>query len=102
MESERLMILCFTYKELLASEVNEDLIEKGHSEEILQKTCPAEYSGLKEEEVSKNTSSEVFGNVCEHITEVYCLICADDRIHFKLSCGDCWLITATKYCLKES
>ncbi|KAM9339356.1 3'(2'),5'-bisphosphate nucleotidase 1 isoform 2-T2 [Symphorus nematophorus] len=38
-------------EELPAEEIREDLIENGHSEEILQKTCPAEYSGLKEEEL---------------------------------------------------
>ncbi|XP_060907764.1 3'(2'),5'-bisphosphate nucleotidase 1 isoform X1 [Labrus mixtus] len=38
-------------EELPAEEIKEDLIENGHSEEILQKTCPAEYSGLKEEEL---------------------------------------------------
>ncbi|XP_078130280.1 3'(2'),5'-bisphosphate nucleotidase 1 isoform X1 [Sander vitreus] len=38
-------------EELPAEEIKEDLIEGGHSEEILQKTCPAEYSGLKEEEL---------------------------------------------------
>ncbi|XP_038582207.1 3'(2'),5'-bisphosphate nucleotidase 1 isoform X1 [Micropterus salmoides] len=38
-------------EELPEEEIREDLIENGHSEEILQKTCPAEYSGLKEEEL---------------------------------------------------
>uniref|UniRef100_UPI0037E897B8 3'(2'),5'-bisphosphate nucleotidase 1-like n=1 Tax=Semicossyphus pulcher TaxID=241346 RepID=UPI0037E897B8 len=38
-------------EELPDEEIKEDLIENGHSEEILQKTCPAEYSGLKEEEL---------------------------------------------------
>ncbi|XP_065819808.1 3'(2'),5'-bisphosphate nucleotidase 1 isoform X1 [Labrus bergylta] len=38
-------------EELPAEEIKEDLIENGHSEEILQKTCPAEYIGLKEEEL---------------------------------------------------
>ncbi|XP_030261969.1 3'(2'),5'-bisphosphate nucleotidase 1 isoform X1 [Sparus aurata] len=38
-------------EDLPAEEIKEDLIENGHSEEILQKTCPAEYSGLKEEEL---------------------------------------------------
>ncbi|XP_029902782.1 3'(2'),5'-bisphosphate nucleotidase 1 isoform X3 [Myripristis murdjan] len=38
-------------EELPAEEVNEDLIENGQAEEILQKTCPAEYSDLKEEEL---------------------------------------------------
>ncbi|XP_036941992.1 3'(2'),5'-bisphosphate nucleotidase 1 [Acanthopagrus latus] len=38
-------------EDLPAEEVKEELIENGHSEEILQKTCPAEYSGLKEEEL---------------------------------------------------
>uniref|UniRef100_A0A4W5N0B2 3'(2'),5'-bisphosphate nucleotidase 1 n=1 Tax=Hucho hucho TaxID=62062 RepID=A0A4W5N0B2_9TELE len=31
--------------------VKEDLIESGQSEDILQKSCPAEYSALKEEEL---------------------------------------------------
>ncbi|KAM8726452.1 3'(2'),5'-bisphosphate nucleotidase 1 isoform 1-T2 [Acanthopagrus schlegelii] len=38
-------------EDLPAEEIKEELIENGHSEEILQKTCPAEYSGLKEEEL---------------------------------------------------
>ncbi|XP_070844012.1 3'(2'),5'-bisphosphate nucleotidase 1 isoform X2 [Chaetodon trifascialis] len=38
-------------EELPAEDPREDLVEYGHSEEILQKTCPAEYSGLKEEEI---------------------------------------------------
>ncbi|XP_041814021.1 3'(2'),5'-bisphosphate nucleotidase 1 [Chelmon rostratus] len=38
-------------EELPAEQIKEDLIENGHSQEILQKTCPAEYSGLKEEEI---------------------------------------------------
>ncbi|XP_076612638.1 3'(2'),5'-bisphosphate nucleotidase 1 isoform X1 [Chaetodon auriga] len=38
-------------EELPAEDLSEDLIENGHSEDILQKTCPAEYSGLKEEEI---------------------------------------------------
>ncbi|XP_044026409.1 3'(2'),5'-bisphosphate nucleotidase 1 isoform X2 [Siniperca chuatsi] len=38
-------------EELPEEEIREDLIENGHSEEILQKTCPAEYRGLKEEEL---------------------------------------------------
>lgn len=31
--------------------IQEDLIETGQSEEILQRSCPPEYSQLKEEEV---------------------------------------------------
>jgi len=31
--------------------VTEELIENGHCEEILKKTCPAQYTGIKEEEV---------------------------------------------------
>lgn len=38
-------------EELPAEDTREDLIENGYSEEILQKPCPAEYSGLKEEEL---------------------------------------------------
>ncbi|XP_070704998.1 3'(2'),5'-bisphosphate nucleotidase 1 [Pempheris klunzingeri] len=38
-------------EELPDEEISEDLIESGHSEEIFHKTCPAEYSGLKEEEL---------------------------------------------------
>uniref|UniRef100_A0A8C2ZB60 3'(2'),5'-bisphosphate nucleotidase 1 n=1 Tax=Cyclopterus lumpus TaxID=8103 RepID=A0A8C2ZB60_CYCLU len=38
-------------EELPDEEIKEDLIESGVSEEILQKTCPEEYSGLKEEEL---------------------------------------------------
>lgn len=48
------MIMHITYKELLAKDVSEDLNEKGHSEEILQKTYQAEYRGLTDEEFSKN------------------------------------------------
>uniref|UniRef100_A0A7N6A963 3'(2'),5'-bisphosphate nucleotidase 1 n=1 Tax=Anabas testudineus TaxID=64144 RepID=A0A7N6A963_ANATE len=39
-------------EELQAEDVREDLIETGQAEEILQKPCPAEYSGLREEEVT--------------------------------------------------
>ncbi|XP_071763061.1 3'(2'),5'-bisphosphate nucleotidase 1 [Centroberyx gerrardi] len=38
-------------EDLPAEEIKEDLIENGQAEEILLKTCPAEYSGLKEEEL---------------------------------------------------
>ncbi|XP_056150017.1 3'(2'),5'-bisphosphate nucleotidase 1 isoform X2 [Lampris incognitus] len=38
-------------EELPAEVVMEDLIENGQAEEILQKTCPVEYSDLKEEEL---------------------------------------------------
>ncbi|XP_061560758.1 3'(2'),5'-bisphosphate nucleotidase 1 isoform X1 [Phycodurus eques] len=38
-------------EELPAEEVSEDLIENGQAEEILQKVCPVEYSGVKEEEL---------------------------------------------------
>ncbi|XP_062266882.1 3'(2'),5'-bisphosphate nucleotidase 1 isoform X3 [Platichthys flesus] len=38
-------------EDLPSEEVKEDAIEKGQAEEILQKSCPAEYSGLKEEEL---------------------------------------------------
>ncbi|XP_039981203.1 3'(2'),5'-bisphosphate nucleotidase 1 isoform X3 [Xiphias gladius] len=37
-------------EELPSEEVREDLIENGQAEEILQKSCPAEFSELKEEE----------------------------------------------------
>lgn len=38
-------------EDLPAEEVREDLIESGQAEEILQKTCPAEFNGLREEEL---------------------------------------------------
>ncbi|CAB1459895.1 unnamed protein product [Pleuronectes platessa] len=38
-------------EDLPFEEVKEDAIEKGQAEEILQKSCPAEYMGLKEEEL---------------------------------------------------
>ncbi|XP_049613206.1 3'(2'),5'-bisphosphate nucleotidase 1 [Syngnathus scovelli] len=38
-------------EELPAEEVTEDLIVNGQAEEILQNVCPAEYSGVKEEEL---------------------------------------------------
>ncbi|XP_037541514.1 3'(2'),5'-bisphosphate nucleotidase 1 [Nematolebias whitei] len=38
-------------EDLPAEEVQEDLIENGQSEEILQKNCPEEYSTLKEDEL---------------------------------------------------
>ncbi|XP_034436163.1 3'(2'),5'-bisphosphate nucleotidase 1 isoform X1 [Hippoglossus hippoglossus] len=38
-------------EDLPSEEVKEDAIEKGQAEEILQKSCPAEYRGLKEEEL---------------------------------------------------
>ncbi|KAM4679296.1 3'(2'),5'-bisphosphate nucleotidase 1 isoform 2-T2 [Amazona ochrocephala] len=37
-------------EELPNDEVTEELIEDGHCEEILKKTCPAQYTGIKEEE----------------------------------------------------
>lgn len=48
-------------QELPAEELTEDLIENGQAEEILQKSCPAQYSGLKEEEV---TASRFRFNIC--------------------------------------
>ncbi|XP_069370829.1 3'(2'),5'-bisphosphate nucleotidase 1 isoform X1 [Paralichthys olivaceus] len=38
-------------EDLPSEEVKEDVIENGQAEDILQKSCPAEYSGLKEEEL---------------------------------------------------
>ncbi|KAM3603397.1 uncharacterized protein V6R79_021593 [Siganus canaliculatus] len=38
-------------EELPAEQISEDLIENSHSEEILQKPCPAEFVGVKEEEL---------------------------------------------------
>ncbi|KAM9017022.1 3'(2'),5'-bisphosphate nucleotidase 1 isoform 3-T3 [Guaruba guarouba] len=38
-------------EELPSDEVTEELIEDGHCEEILKKTCPAQYTGIKEEEL---------------------------------------------------
>ncbi|XP_068251539.1 3'(2'),5'-bisphosphate nucleotidase 1 isoform X2 [Nyctibius grandis] len=38
-------------EELPTDEVTEELIEDGHCEEILKKTCPAQYAGIKEEEL---------------------------------------------------
>ncbi|KAM9797978.1 3'(2'),5'-bisphosphate nucleotidase 1 [Neosynchiropus ocellatus] len=38
-------------EDLPSEEVREDLIENGQSEEILQRTCPAELSGITEEEL---------------------------------------------------
>uniref|UniRef100_A0A8C6WIX4 3'(2'),5'-bisphosphate nucleotidase 1 n=1 Tax=Neogobius melanostomus TaxID=47308 RepID=A0A8C6WIX4_9GOBI len=38
-------------EDLASEEVKEDLIENGQAEEIFQKTCPAELSDLKEEEL---------------------------------------------------
>ncbi|XP_069564602.1 3'(2'),5'-bisphosphate nucleotidase 1 isoform X1 [Brachyistius frenatus] len=38
-------------EDLPEEELQEDLIEDGQAEEILLKSCPAEYSGLKEEEL---------------------------------------------------
>ncbi|XP_053737961.1 3'(2'),5'-bisphosphate nucleotidase 1 isoform X3 [Synchiropus splendidus] len=38
-------------EDLPSEEVSEDLIESGQSEEILQKTCPVELSGITEEEL---------------------------------------------------
>ncbi|NXY86710.1 BPNT1 nucleotidase, partial [Alcedo cyanopectus] len=38
-------------EELPSEEVSEELIEEGHCEEILKKTCPAQYTGIKEEEL---------------------------------------------------
>ncbi|XP_068009609.1 3'(2'),5'-bisphosphate nucleotidase 1 isoform X3 [Melanerpes formicivorus] len=41
-------------EELPSDEVSEELIEDGHCEEILKKACPAQYSGIKEEEAGAN------------------------------------------------
>lgn len=38
-------------EDLPSEEVKEDLIESGQAEEIFQKTCPADFSDLKEEEL---------------------------------------------------
>uniref|UniRef100_A0A8V0YN29 3'(2'),5'-bisphosphate nucleotidase 1 n=1 Tax=Gallus gallus TaxID=9031 RepID=A0A8V0YN29_CHICK len=38
-------------EELPPEEVNEELIEDGYCEEILKKSCPAQYTGIKEEEL---------------------------------------------------
>uniref|UniRef100_A0A3Q2PY84 3'(2'),5'-bisphosphate nucleotidase 1 n=1 Tax=Fundulus heteroclitus TaxID=8078 RepID=A0A3Q2PY84_FUNHE len=38
-------------EDLPFEEVQEDMIEKGQAEEILQKTCPEEYRAIKEEEL---------------------------------------------------
>ncbi|NWI44376.1 BPNT1 nucleotidase, partial [Picathartes gymnocephalus] len=38
-------------EELPSDDVSEDLIEDGQDEEILKKPCPAEYTGIKEEEL---------------------------------------------------
>ena len=43
--------ISLTRQDLPEEAVKEDLIESGQSEDILQKSCPAEYSALKEEEV---------------------------------------------------
>lgn len=42
-------------QELPSEEISNDLIENGHSEEILQRTCPEEYSEFKEEEVRSSS-----------------------------------------------
>lgn len=47
----KMICLISCSQELPSEEINSDLIENGHSEEILQRTCPEEYSELKEEEV---------------------------------------------------
>lgn len=47
----RRILLIECSQELVSEEIGDDLIENRHSEEILQKTCPEEYSELKEEEV---------------------------------------------------
>ncbi|KAM9840484.1 3'(2'),5'-bisphosphate nucleotidase 1 [Aulostomus maculatus] len=38
-------------EELQSNDASEDIVENGQAEEILQRSCPAEYSGLKEEEL---------------------------------------------------
>ncbi|MGH0142375.1 UNVERIFIED_CONTAM: hypothetical protein FKN15_077814 [Acipenser sinensis] len=40
-------------EDLPSHDVEENLIESGQSEEILQRVCPKEYSGVREEEVSE-------------------------------------------------
>lgn len=55
-------------QDLPDAEVREDLIEDGQADEILQKSCPAEYSGLKEEEVEncrfRNTMNSFYSVFC--------------------------------------
>ena len=45
--------MCFVFtQDLPAEEMQEDLIENGQVEDILQKSCPEEFRALKEEEVT--------------------------------------------------
>ncbi len=41
-------------QDLPAEDVEEELLENGHSSLILQKSCPDQYASLKEEEVKKD------------------------------------------------
>lgn len=43
--------LFYTFQDLPAEAVEDDLVETRQQDEILQKPCPNEYSKLKEEEV---------------------------------------------------
>ncbi|KFP02615.1 3'(2'),5'-bisphosphate nucleotidase 1, partial [Calypte anna] len=45
------MVTIIGEEEVTADEVTEELIEDGHCEEILKKTCPSQYTGIKEEEL---------------------------------------------------
>lgn len=40
-------------QELPAEDVEEELLENGHSSLILQKSCPDQFASLKEEEVKR-------------------------------------------------
>lgn len=46
-----LLFFFLSLQDLPAEKVEDDLIEKGQEEEILQKSCPEEFQDLKEEEV---------------------------------------------------
>lgn len=46
-------------QDLPSEEVQEDLIESGQAEEILQKSCPEDYKALKEEEVRRKKNAYI-------------------------------------------
>lgn len=61
------MNISLTLQDLPEEAVKEDLIESSQSEEILQKSCPLEYSALKEEEVRhRDFSAETYRTDLDH------------------------------------
>lgn len=57
-------------QDLPAEDVEEELLENGHSSLILQKSCPDQYASLKEEEVKKERKQNM-GIMLEKLYSVF-------------------------------